>query len=193
MKGLFLSGVIGLIVLCLLCPSCQAPAIENDVRSAALICAGQAGLDPGIISVSGPDVTLAGYIQSEEQHAHLMSCIAAFPGTRTIDDRLVVQTAGALGFRTHFNDITISGIVPSEAAHGAIINRAFDLWGVDNVTDALEVDAGRTIGGWSGDDFAQFLAILRHSRRDLDIELGRGQAVVAGTVLSELARIRVLG
>ena len=193
MKGLLLLGVIGLIVLCLLCPSCRAPAIEADVRNAAVACTDEVGLDPNIISVSGRDVSLAGYVQSEELHAHLVSCIAAFPGTRTIDDQLVVQTPGALGFRTRYNEITISGVVPSEAAHMAVINLAYSLWGVDNVTDALEVDAGRTIGGWSGDDFAQFLAALRHSRRDLDIELSRGQAVVGGTVLSELGRIRVLG
>jgi OOP family OmpA-OmpF porin len=67
------------------------------------------------------------------------------------------------------------------------------LWGPENVADQLDVDAGRTIGGWSDDDFGLFLAVLHHSRRDLDIELSRGQAVIAGTVLSELARARVLG
>jgi len=193
MRGLLLLGVIGLIVLCLLCPSCRAPAIEANVRNAALACAEGVDLDPSIISVSGRDVSLAGSVQSEELRARLMSCIAAFPGTHTIDDQLRVQTQGALGFRTHYNEITVSGVVPSEASHMAIINQAYNLWGVENVTDALEVDAGRTIGGWSGDDFAQFLAVLRHSRRDLDIELSGGQAVVGGSVLSELARIRVLG
>lgn len=193
MKGLVLLGVIGLVVLCLLCPSCRAPAIEADVRNAAAVCTQEVGLEPSIVSVSGRDVSLVGYVQSEELHTQLVRCIEAIPGTRTIDDQLVVQTPGALGFRTRYDEITISGVVPSEDAHMAIINQAFDLWGVDNVTDALEVDAGRTIGGWSGDDFAQFLAVLRHSRRDLDIELSRGQAVVGGSVLSELARIRVLG
>ena len=67
------------------------------------------------------------------------------------------------------------------------------LWGAANVTDALEIDPGRTIGGRSDDDFAQFLATLHHSRRDLDIELSGGKAVVGGSVLSMLAKVRVLG
>jgi outer membrane protein OmpA-like peptidoglycan-associated protein len=193
MKGLLLLGVIGLVILCLLCPSCRAPAIEQGVRDAALACSAEVGLDPGILSVSGRDVTLTGWVSSEEMHAHLLSCVAAFPGTRTIDDQLQVQVSGALGFRTHYDDITLSGVVPTRADRDSLVSKAGDLWGEANVTDALEVDPGRTIGGWSEDGFTRFLAALRHSRRDLDIELGRGQAVVAGTVLSELAKVRVLG
>ena len=102
-------------------------------------------------------------------------------------------SGGALGFLTHYGDITISGVVPTAEAQNAIINEAITLWGAANVTNALEIDPGRSIGGWSEDDFAHFLAILHHSRRDLDIELSNGQAIVGGTVLSELARIRVLG
>jgi OOP family OmpA-OmpF porin len=104
-----------------------------------------------------------------------------------------VLVAGALGFRTHYGDITISGVVPTTEAKAAIVDEAVALWGTGNVTDAIEVDPGRTLGGWSDDDFASFLAALRHSRRDLDIELSGGRAIVGGTVLSNLARIRVLG
>jgi OOP family OmpA-OmpF porin len=193
MKGLMLLGVIGLAILCLFCPWCRAPAIEDDVRGAALACAEEVGLDPGLISVSGRDVTLTGSVASEALSHHLTNCIAAFPGTRAVDNQLAFLAAGALGFRTHYGDITISGVVPSEESKAAIIDEAVALWGVDNVTDEAEVDPSRTIGGWSDDDFETFLATLRHSRRDLDIELNGGQAIVGGTVLSELARVRVLG
>jgi OOP family OmpA-OmpF porin len=193
MKSLMLLGVIGLAMLCLLCPWCRAPAIEDDVRGAALACAEEVGLDPGLVTVSGRDVTLTGSVASEALSHHLMNCIAAFPGTRTINNQLAFLAAGALGFLTHYGDITISGVVPTEEAKAAIIGEAVALWGADNVADETEVDPGRTIGGWSNDDFATFLATLRHSRRDLDIELNGGQAIVGGTVLSELARVRVLG
>jgi OOP family OmpA-OmpF porin len=111
----------------------------------------------------------------------------------TIVDHLQVLVAGALGFQTHYGDITISGVVPSDDAKRGLLSEARDLWGADNVTDALDVDPGQSIGGWSDDNFALFLAVLHHSRRDLDIELSRGQAVVGGTVLSSLAKARVLG
>jgi OOP family OmpA-OmpF porin len=193
MNRLLILGVIGLVLLCVLCPSCRAPAIEEHVRGAAVACAEEVGLDPGLVAVSGRDVTLAGSLSSEALSHHLTSCIAAFPGTRLINNQLEVLIAGALGFRTHYGDITISGVVPNAEAQAAIIEEAAALWGVDNVTDAIEVDPGRTIGGWTDDDFASFLAALHHSRRDLDIELTGGQVFVGGTVLSNLARIRVLG
>jgi OOP family OmpA-OmpF porin len=193
MNRMLILGVIGLVLLCVLCPSCRAPAIEEEVRGAALACAEEVGLDPGLVSVSGRDVTLNGSLSSEALSHHLTSCIAAFPGTRSIDNQLQVLVAGALGFRTSYGDITITGIVPTAEAQAALIDEAVALWGADKVTDATEVDPGRTIGGWSDDDFASFLAALRHSRRDLDIELSDGRAIVGGTVLSNLARIRVLG
>ena len=96
-------------------------------------------------------------------------------------------------FRTHYDDIAISGVVPSTAARSAIVDTAAGLWGDDKVSRELEVDANRTIGGWVDDDFAQFLAALHHSRRDLSIELTDGKAIVSGTVLSSLAKFRVLG
>jgi OOP family OmpA-OmpF porin len=143
--------------------------------------------------VSGRDVTLTGTLASEALSHHLTNCIAAFPGTRLINNQLQVLVAGALGFQTHYGDVTISGVVPTAEAQTAIIDIAVALWGADNVADAIEVDPGRTIGGWSDDGFALFLAALHHSRRDLDIELTGGQAIVGGTVLSGLAKGRVLG
>jgi OOP family OmpA-OmpF porin len=193
MKNLMLLGAVGLAILCLLCLWCRAPAIEDGVRGAALACAEDVGLDAGMMAVSGRDVTLTGSVTSEALSHHLIGCIAEFPGTRSIDNRLEFLAAGALGFLTHYGDITISGVVPSDELKAAIIDEATALWGAGNVTDKTDVDPGRTIGGWSDDDFATFLATLRHSRRDLNIELSDGRAIVAGTVLSELARVRVLG
>jgi len=193
MNRLLILGVIGLALLCVLCPSCRAPAIEEDVRAAALACVEEVGLEPAMISVSGRDVALAGSVASEALSHHLTSCIAAFPGTRSINNQLAIMVTGALGFQTHYGDITISGVVPTPNVKAAVIEQAVALWGVENVTDKLEVDSGRTIGGWSDDDFANFLAALRHSRRDLDIELTGGQAIIGGTVLSTLAKVRVLG
>jgi outer membrane protein OmpA-like peptidoglycan-associated protein len=100
---------------------------------------------------------------------------------------------GSLNFETHYRDVAISGVVPSAGDKAAIVGEAEMLWGTDKVRSEIEVDPGRTLGAWSSDTFASFLAALHHSRRDLDIELANGQAVVSGTVLSELARSRVLG
>ena len=86
MNRLTILGVIGLALLCVLCAFFRAPAIEGEVREAALACAEDVGLDPGVIGVSGRDVILSGYVTSKEISHHLMSCIAAFPGTRSVDN-----------------------------------------------------------------------------------------------------------
>lgn len=193
MKGLMWLGVLGLVLLCLLCPWCRAPAIEDDVRSAATSCAVEAGLDPAMISVSGRDVTLSGTVASDAVAQSLTNCIDEFEGTRKINNELTVLVPGALGFQTRYGDVTISGVAPTAEVRSAIIDEAVALWGAENVTDRLEADPTRTIGGWTDDDFAQFLAALHHYRKDLDIELTNGQAIISGTVLSELAKERVLG
>ena len=193
MKTLLILGLIGLVVLCVICPSSRAPAIQSAMQDAALRCVDEVGLDRGLISVSGRDVTLTGSVVSEALTHHLMSCIATFPGTRAIDNQLSVLVPGALGFRTRYGDITVSGVVPTEDVRLALIDEATSWWGSGNVTDALEIDPGRTIGGWAEDDFADFLAVLRHWRCNLDIELSEGQATVAGAVLSELSKSRVFG
>ena len=96
MNRLLILGLIGLAVLCVICPSCRGPAIEDATRSAALQCAEDVGLDPGLISVSGLDVTLAGSLTTEALYHHLMTCIAANAGKREIDNQLAVLVAGAL-------------------------------------------------------------------------------------------------
>jgi OOP family OmpA-OmpF porin len=103
------------------------------------------------------------------------------------------MTAGALHILTSYGEISISGVVPSAAARDALIDEAVALWGADAVSDELKADPGRTLGAWSGDSFAAALAALHHSRRDLDIEITNGQVIIGGTVLSELARTRMLG
>ena len=193
MNRLLTVGVVGLALLIVICPSSRAPAIQSAIQDAALRCVDEVGLDRGLISVSGRDVALTGSVESEALSHHLVNCMAAFPGTRAIDNQLSVLVPGALGFRTRYGDITVSGVVPTEDVRLALIDEAKSWWGSDSVTDALEVDPGRTIGGWAENDFASFLALLRHLRCDLDIELTAGRATVAGAVLSELTKFRVLG
>jgi len=193
MRGLFWTALIALIVLCVLCPTCRAPGIEADVRTAAAACADQAGVSADQVQVSGRDVTLIGNVATEQVRAELASCIASFRGTRAVHDRFELVTSGALDFATGYDEITIAGVVPSPQSKAAILEHAVSLWGVDRVHDDIVVDPGRTIGAWADDSFEAFLSALHHSRRDLVIELTQGRATVSGTVLSELARRRVVG
>lgn len=191
-RFVFFVGLIGLLLICLLCPWCRAPAIQDDVQHAVLACAAEAGLDVEQVVVSGRDVTLTGDVDSPQAHDRVVACAESFVGTRVVNDRLRMLESGVLRFVSTYDSLAMSGVVPSAADRAALVDEAAELWG-GNVTHDLEVDDNRTIGGWSDDDFSSFLAALNHSRRDLDIELTEGQAIISGTVLSELAKYRVLG
>jgi OOP family OmpA-OmpF porin len=193
MKGLLTLGIVGLAVLVALCPSCRAPAIEDDITEKATGCAADLGLPPELIQVSGRDVSLIGFVPSQAAGAELAACIAGQSGVRTVDNQLRQFTVGVLNFQTRYDDITIAGLVPSLEKRVAILEEARALWGADRVEDELIIEPGTTIGGWTDDSFAAFLRALHHSRRDLGIELTGGRAIISGTVLSELARARVLG
>jgi OOP family OmpA-OmpF porin len=138
-------------------------------------------------------VTLKGAVGSDRAREEVVACVASFAGTRVVDDRLRLLEGGRLEFLTGYDRISIAGVVPSESARAGITDRAVDLWGESNVIADLEVDTTRTVGGRVNDDFRQLLETLHHSRRELDIRLSGGQAVVRGSVLSELAKLRVLG
>jgi OOP family OmpA-OmpF porin len=193
MKGILLLALLGLVALVVLCPASRAPAIEGEVRDAAMACAVDSGLKAEQVEVSGRDVTLKGFVPSEAVRTKVVSCVRAFAGTRVVTDRLQLMKAGSLHIRTGYGSIAFDGVVPSAAARRTLIDEATSLWGSGGVNDGLQVDPGRTLGAWSADSFAAALAALHHSRRELDVELANGQAVISGTVLSELARHRVVG
>lgn len=193
MRALFILALIGLAALIVLCPACRAPVIESQVQDAAVSCVLDAGMKTEQVEVSGRDVVLAGFVPSEDVRRSVVACVEAFAGTRTVTDRLQIMTAGSLHIHTTYGAISMNGVVPSKAARDALVAEAQSLWGAEAISDGLQADAGKTLGAWSGDTFASALAALHHSRRELDIELTNGQAILSGTVVSDLAKSRVLG
>ena len=83
-------GLLALVILCVLCLWCRAPAIEDDLRGKALICVEDAGVDTGVLAVSGRDVTLEGAIASLSVGDAVEACIAAIPGIRVVNNKLQI-------------------------------------------------------------------------------------------------------
>ena len=79
-------GLLALVILCVLCLWCRAPAIEDDLRGQALICVEDAGVDAGVLAVSGRDVTLEGAVASLSVGDAVEACIAAIPGIRVVNN-----------------------------------------------------------------------------------------------------------
>lgn len=192
MNRLLFLGLVGLALLCVLCLYCRAPAIEEDLRGQALTCMGEAGLNSDLLMISGRDVTLYGSVGSEVLSDQVEACIGAIPGIRIVNNQLELMAPGMLGFRTRYGDVTLWGTVPTKAARSAIVDEAVALWGSENVVDELEIDPNRTFEVWP-DSFDPALAGLHHYRKDLEVELSRGRAVITGTVVSELTKSRILG
>ena len=88
-RYLFL-GLLALIILCVLCLWCRAPAIEDDLRGQALICVEDAGVDAGVLTVSGRDATLEGAVASQAAGDAVEACIAAIPGIRVVNNHLQI-------------------------------------------------------------------------------------------------------
>jgi outer membrane protein OmpA-like peptidoglycan-associated protein len=81
-------GLLALVILCVLCLWCRAPAIEDDLRGKALLCVEDAGVDAGVLAVSGRDVTLEGTVASLSVGDAIEACIAAIPGIRVVNNNL---------------------------------------------------------------------------------------------------------
>ncbi len=83
-------GLLALVILCVLCLWCRAPAIEDDLRGKALICVEDAGVDAGVLAVSGRDVTLEGAVASLGVGDAVEACINAIPGIRVVNNNLQI-------------------------------------------------------------------------------------------------------
>ena len=86
-------GLLALVILCVLCLWCRAPAIEDDLRGQALICVEDAGVDAGVLAVSGRDVTLEGAVASQTVGDSVEACIAAIRGIRVVNNNLQIVAA----------------------------------------------------------------------------------------------------
>jgi outer membrane protein OmpA-like peptidoglycan-associated protein len=90
MNRSLLLGLLALIILCVLCLWCRAPAIEDDLRGQALMCVEDAGVDAGVLIVSGRDATLEGAVASLSVGDAVEACIAAIPGIRVVNNNLQI-------------------------------------------------------------------------------------------------------
>jgi len=200
MSRIVFLGLIALVLLCVLCPYCRAPAIQQDIWTRTSSDLMAAGFDDSVVSVSGRDVTLTGTVPSEEVRDRIGDLAASVWGVRTVDNQLQVLAAQPVAAAAAMPDqleliklgrvLTMRGSVPSEEARIELVDRAVALWGEGNVVDELTVDSG--IGPWP--DWLGRLTDALHMRRgDLAFMLSGRTAQVEGTVLSELTEERILG
>ena len=118
MSRIVFLGLIALVLLCVLCPWCRAPAIQEDIwnRTGAELMG--AGFDDSMVSVSGRDVTLRGTVPSNEVSAQIEELAASVWGVRTVDNQLQIAGpgTGAAAGVVPGGDVTTDGFVAAAAA-----------------------------------------------------------------------------
>lgn len=194
MKATLWLALLGLLILCVLCPYCRAPAIEEDLRSQAEASLTSIGLDPSLMEISGCVVTLSGSVYSQELKDQARQLVEAIPGICGVSDALTVLTwvPGSLRFATRGGTLEIDGLVPSDQTRSDLVTAARELWGEDGVLAELTVEPKLDVRAWP-DSFLPLLLGLHYRDRDLDVELTDGQAIISGTVVSDLTKRRILG
>jgi len=81
--------------------------------------------------------------------------------------------------------VTLTGVVPAESAHTALVDAAKTAVGADNVQDEITVDAKRTAGGT---DLAGLGAVITALGKDTKagvVDLTNGTVTLTGTVASQ--------
>lgn len=93
-RHLLPAGVlIALGVLCVACLRWHGPGIEAKLADQGKRRLNGAGFVSTVLSLDGRDATLEGEAASPEERDEIAGLVAAIPGVRVVDDRLVVAGA----------------------------------------------------------------------------------------------------
>ena len=196
-------GLLALVLLRFFCVRHHAEQIQSDLIEAGRQQLRQAGYDPEVLRVDGRDAILSGQAVSAEDRRRIVEVIGGVRGLRVVDDRLTIAAAplatpsGSPGEPVRFAvvrsgaAVTLAGAVPTASHRDALLDRARDLWGSDNVSDELEVDASVGEPQW----LAQLPDTLRAFERRTEagtFDIDGGRVRLGGRVFAESARRALL-
>lgn len=106
-------------LLCLKCISDHGPMIQAGVRGFADTAVQAAGLKGINVTADGRDVTLRGFVESEQSKTTAGIAAAAAPAVRSVDNQLVVVTQQAI--QTKLNDILLRKKVEFETGKDILL------------------------------------------------------------------------
>lgn len=93
-RRIWLGGILGLIILMLLCLWVHGKRIPPDITGRVSASLAAKGWDPSkILAVEGRDVILRGEIDGSADRAHLVQTAQSVRGVRTVTDRLVAKAS----------------------------------------------------------------------------------------------------
>lgn len=118
-KILALLSAAAFPLLCLKCLSDHGPLIQSGVRGFADTALQSAGLKGITVGADGRDVTLRGFVESEEAKTKAGMAASIAPGVRSVDNQLVVVTQQTI--QTKLNDILLRKKVEFETGKDVLL------------------------------------------------------------------------
>ncbi|MCV2867193.1 OmpA family protein [Defluviimonas sp. WL0002] len=171
-------------------------AIEHRAARAVRTALDDGGYDWAEVSVDGLQVTLSGMAPSEALRFRALSAAGTVVDGRSIVDRMDVVDPSALGLPEftleilrNGDGISLIGLVPSEAAHGAIVERLSDMAGDGQVTDMLETSEHPEPEGWQAAVDFGLRAMESLSRSKISVTADNVSVMAISTSAVEKARI----
>ena len=140
-------GALLLGLLLLLCTCNGSQRIQADLTERGQLELQEAGIDPGLLSLSGRDATLSGVVPAEAVREQALGLVGNVPGVRVVNDALSVEAVQealqgepALVLDASADEVILSGTVPPDARE-QLVAAASEVYGANNVTDSLQSGA----------------------------------------------------
>ncbi len=168
---IFLLGLIALALLVFLCIRKHTPEIQTDIQARTVSVLSAGATDWVKVDVDGRNVVLTGIAPSEELRKKAEEMAKAVTGVVSVDNQitiaqsnvesilepepevmqesepeLVVQSPYENQFTKTKAGVVLSGWVPDEDQHQALLQLAKQKFGEDQVTDQLQVGTGAPEG-----------------------------------------------
>jgi OOP family OmpA-OmpF porin len=173
-----------------------ASAIEGKSLRGVRAALEEGGFTWAEVAVDGLQVTLTGTAPTESLRFRALTAAGAVVDARRITDAMDVVDPSALGvpeftleILRNGDGISLIGLVPSEDAHAAIVERLGDLAGDGQVTDMLETSEHAEPEGWGAAVDFGLRAMETLPRSKISVTARRVAVMAISDSAAEKARI----
>jgi outer membrane protein OmpA-like peptidoglycan-associated protein len=167
--------------------------VEDKLTDRTKVALSDAGIDADV-RFSGRDGTVK--VEAAEQVDQAKRITLGIDGVRVVTVEAPPKVEAppapaqpvAVKLLVDSGKVTLTGTVPTEAAHTALVDAARTAVGADNVQDEIAVDAKRTAGGT---DLAGLGAVITALGKDTKagvVDLSNGTVTLTGTVASQAVK-----
>ncbi|GAA0744720.1 OmpA family protein [Dactylosporangium roseum] len=180
-------GIVGLAALVYAFEVPHRHNIEGDLTDRTKVALSNAGIDADVRFV-GRDGTVN--VESADQVDQAKRITLDLDGVRVVRVEAPPKAAvppqpAAVKLLVDAGKVVLTGAVPTDAAHAALVDAAKTAFGAENVLDEITVDAKRTAGGADLAGLGPVVAALGKDTKAGVIDATGGTVTLTGTVVSQ--------